>query len=66
MSKVIVEIIESERGWGQKVEKTLEFNDRSSAEKYCKEYNNKHNPPMDNTPEWYMYAKIKGEWGMLR
>jgi hypothetical protein len=67
MTKVY--IIESEAGWGQKVEETLEFPTREEAEKYCREYNNKHNPPRDATPGWYMYARLEGQdpfSGMLR
>lgn len=65
---VIVEIIESERGWGQKVEETHEFPTRQEAEQFCREYNRKNNPPMDEAPDWYMYARIRGdEFGpMLR
>jgi hypothetical protein len=62
-----VYIIESERGWGQKVDEVMEFPTREEAEKYCREYNSKNNPPMAETPEWYMYAKLEGqEFGMLR
>lgn len=65
MTKVF--IIESEVGWGQKVDSTLEFSTKEEAEAYCREYNNKHNPIMDKTPDWYMYAKMDGqEYGMLR
>lgn len=52
-------IIESEAGWGQKVDSTLEFSTKEEAEAYCREYNNKHNPIMDKTPDWYMYAKMR-------
>ena len=65
MTKVY--IIESERGWGQRVEGVEEFATPEEAEKFCREYNSKHNPPMDTTPEWYMYARMEGqEFGMLR
>lgn len=65
---VKVYIIESERGWGQKTEDTLEFDTREEAEGYAREYNRKHNPPLDHTPDWYMYARVEGqqEFGMLR
>lgn len=62
-------IIESEAGWGQRVDETLTFPTRAEAETYCREYNRKHNPPMDNTPSWYMYARLEGQdpfSGMLR
>lgn len=59
-------IIESESGWGQKVDEVLEFPTYEEADKYCREYNTKHNPPLPATPSWYMYAKIEGEYGMKR
>ena len=69
--KVKVQIIESEAGWGQKVDETLEFDTLEEAVTYCKDYNTKHNPPMDHVPGWYMYARlvnrdIFGSWHMLR
>lgn len=63
---VKVNIIESEAGWGSKIDETLEFPDRASAEKYVKDYNNKHNPIKNQTPDWYMYACIEGDYGVLR
>lgn len=62
---VKVHIIESESGWGQKVEETLRFPTREEAIKYCENYNTKYNPP-GPTPSWYMYARIDGESGMRR
>lgn len=66
MTKVF--IIESERGWGQKIDEVKEFPTYEEAEEFCREYNRKHNPPMGRTPEWYMYARVDGqsEFGMLR
>jgi len=62
-----VYIIESEAGWGQKVDEVKEFDTREEAEQFCRDYNNKHNPPSNNTPDWYMYAKLEGQgFGMLR
>lgn len=68
MSKVKVLIIESERGWGQRVDEIKEFDSMEEAVTFCKEYNNKHNPPLTCAPDWYMYADIKGrnEYSMLR
>ena len=64
---VKVYIIESEAGWGPSVEETLEFETEEKAYLYCKEYNNKYNPPGD-APSWYMYARMEGqkEGGMIR
>lgn len=67
--KTKVYIMESERGWGQKVDEILEFDTPEEALQYCKDYNNKHNPPSDITPDWYMYADMNGREpfsGMIR
>lgn len=53
---VKVEIIESERGWGQKVDETKTFETKDAAEKFVNEYNSKNTEP--TTPDWYMYARI--------
>lgn len=65
MIKVL--IIESECGWGQKIDEIREFDTMEKAESFVKEYNNKYNPP-GPTPDWYMFAKIDGdkEIGMMR
>ena len=57
MVKVIV--IESEAGWGQRVDDVLEFEDHKEAEDYVTEFNKANNLPV--TPSWYMYAYIKDE-----
>lgn len=64
---VKVYIIESERGWGQRIDEEKEFPDKASAIAFCKEYNDKYNPP-GPTPEWYMYAMMEDqeEYGMIR
>ena len=49
-----VNIIESERGWGQKVDDIKFFDDESKANKFVKEYNSKNDLPY--VPDWYMYA----------
>ena len=62
-------IIESERGWGQSLVKTEEFETREEAEKFCREYNDKHNPPMDRAPDCYIFACLEDHdplTGMLR
>ena len=68
MSKVLVYIIESEAGWGSKVDETLEFDTQEEAENYVKEYNNKYNPPRAVTPSWYMFARLAKDdsFGMAR
>ena len=54
-------IIESERGWGQRVDEEKEFQTREEAEAFCREYNDKHNPPLAETPNWYMYARLEDQ-----
>jgi len=67
MPKTKVYIIESERGWGQKVDEVKEFDTKEEAEAFARAYNRENNPPMADTPEWYMYAKVEGQdFGMLR
>jgi hypothetical protein len=51
-----VEIIESERGWGSKVDEVLYFTEQAEAATYVKEYNEKYNPP-GPVPDWYMVAQ---------
>lgn len=62
-----VHIIESEAGWGRKISATKEFGTKEGAISFCKDYNNKYNPP-GPTPDWYMYARMEGqkEFGMFR
>lgn len=50
-----VEIIESERGWGSKIDEIREFNDKKSALEFIREFNSKNNS--DTVPDWYMYAQ---------
>lgn len=57
MEKIKVEIIESERGWGSKIDEIVEFDTKEQADSFIKEYNSKNNLP--TTPDWYMYAKLK-------
>jgi hypothetical protein len=47
-------IMESERGWGQRVDEILKFDTYEEADKYKKEFNSKNNLP--EVPDWYMYA----------
>ena len=57
---VYVEIIESEKGWGQRIDEVIPFETREAAEIYCKTYNNKYNTA-EEVPDWYMYARIQGD-----
>lgn len=53
--KYQVAIIESERGWGQKLEDIREFDSRKEADAFIAEYNKENNLPQ--VPDWYMYAR---------
>lgn len=53
---VKVVIIESERGWGQKVDEVKTFNTRKEAVDFVNEFNKGNNLPY--VPDWYMYAEI--------
>lgn len=55
-----VEIIESELGWGQKVDEVIHFDNEEEARQYVTDYNRKHNPP-GPTPDWYMIALYVGK-----
>lgn len=52
-----VEIIESERGWGSKIDEVKTFPNREKAEAFVEEYNAKNDLPF--VPDWYMYARIR-------
>lgn len=49
-----VDLIESERGWGQKVDETKYFDNLPEAEAFVKEFNSKNTAKV--VPDWYMYA----------
>ena len=55
-----VVIIESERGWGQKVDEVLYFDNESEARQYAIDYNNKWNTATE-VPDWYMRADYAGK-----
>lgn len=52
----IVEIIESERGWGQKVDEVRAFASRKEAEDFVKDFNSANTS--ETVPDWYMVARI--------
>ena len=54
-----VVIIESERGWGQKVDETIYYDNEAEAKQFVKDYNEKYNPP-GPAPDWYMMAHYEG------
>jgi hypothetical protein len=53
--KFRVEIVESERGWGQKQDSIKEFDTEGAASSFIKKYNSKNNLP--TVPDWYMFAR---------
>ena len=56
----LVEIIESERGWGSKVDEKIYFDNEAEAREYARAYNAKHNTET-SAPDWYMRADYVGK-----
>jgi len=54
-----VDIIESERGWGSKIDETKYFTDEVEARAFVKEYNKDRY--QTNAPDWYMIAEYVGK-----
>lgn len=54
-----VEIIESERGWGQKVDDVKYFDNEKEAKEFVKQYNSTNTKT--TVPDWYMYASYIGQ-----
>ena len=52
----IVNIIESELDWGQKIEEVKEFDDLISANTFIEDFNSEND--LDIVPGWYMYAEL--------
>ena len=55
-SNFYVNLIESECGWGQRVDDTLYFDTVEEANEYVKRFNARNN--LDHVPSWYMYADV--------
>lgn len=55
-----VDIIESERGWGSKVDETIYFDNEAEARQYATDYNLKYNTAKV-VPDWYMRAEYAGK-----
>jgi len=51
-----IDIVESERGWGSKVDDSIYFTDRDEAIAWAADYNKKYNPA-GPVPDWYMVAE---------
>ncbi len=54
MTKWTVTIIESERGWGQRVDEVKEFDDYDVAKKFADDFNSENTA--SSAPDWYMRA----------
>jgi hypothetical protein len=53
----VVPIIESEKGWGQKVDDHIYFRDGDKAHEYKRDYNQKHLGKEARTPDIYWFAE---------
>jgi hypothetical protein len=54
--KIRVNLIESESGWGFKIDEVKYFDTMEEAEVFVTEFNKHNDQP--NAPDWYMYAEI--------
>lgn len=54
-----VEIIESERGWGQRIDEIKYFDSEESAKSFCTDFNKDNNA--STAPDWYMVANYCGK-----
>ncbi len=52
--KYKVYIMEYERGWGSRLEDTLQFDTQEEQEQYIKEFNAQNTET--SVPDWYMVA----------
>lgn len=61
MSKIAyqVDIIESQRGWGQKIDDTIYFQSEEMAKSYVTYYND--DLPTDHVPDCYLQADYIGQ-----
>jgi hypothetical protein len=50
-----VDIIESERGWGQRIDEQRFFNSADAAYKFQEEFNKVNTAP--TAPDWYLQAQ---------
>jgi hypothetical protein len=56
MKKTKVAIIESERGWGSKIDEVKEFDTPEEAKDFVTKFNAGNDKP--EVPDWYMRAEI--------
>jgi len=57
--KIKVAIIESERGWGMKIDEIKTFPTKEKALAFIKKYNSYNTEP--TAPDWYMRAELIDE-----
>ena len=55
-----VDIVESERGWGSKIDETIYFDNEQEARQYVTDYYLKWNNK-EYVPDWHMVAEYRGE-----
>lgn len=55
-----VVMIESERGWGQKIDEVIYFDNEAEAKKYVEDYNKEYNN-QKFVPDWYIVAEYRGK-----
>lgn len=53
-----VDLIESERGWGSKIDEVKHFETEQEAKDFVREFNSKNTAA--TAPDWYMYAEYRG------
>jgi hypothetical protein len=53
---VKVYIIESERGWGSKIDEVREFETLELAQSFCDDFNSQNTET--TVPDWYMRAEV--------
>lgn len=54
-----VDLIESERGWGSKVDEVKYFDSPEAAKAFVAEFNKQNTSTV--VPDWYMYAEYRGK-----
>lgn len=52
----MVIMLESEKGWGERIDDVLYFSQYEVASDFVKKYNNKWND-FDSVPDWYIQAQ---------
>jgi hypothetical protein len=51
-----LDIIESERGYGRRVDEVKEFDTEAAAAEFQRKFNAENTPVRTVVPDWYMYA----------